>query len=417
MNFEFFISKKISTSKESKSLSHLFIRIAVIATALSLVVMILSVSILDGFKSSIKEKLVGFGSHIVVSKHDANYSFETNPIPKEKETIKKIESVEGVKNVQTFAIKAGLVKTHSETIGVVLKGIGKNFDWSFFEENMVKGRRLKVSEGAMTNKEVIISEELAKMAKVDTGDNLYMYFIEDQARMRKYDIVGIYNTGMQEYDKLYIFADIHDVQKLNNWNYYPQEELSGYEVLIDNFKHLQKIASDINKRVGIRFDINGEKLKVTTIDQINPQIFDWLNLLDLNAIVLLVIMVVIASMNMITALLILILERTRTIGILKSLGAENWSVRKIFIYNGLFILAKGLIWGNLIALAVLFIQSFTHIIPLDPQMYYIDYVPLKINMLKILFINVGLIFLTFIVLIFPSFIITKISPVKAIKFD
>lgn len=417
LNFEFFIAKRLSNSKQQKSLSHVFIRIAVIATALSLIVMILSVSILDGFKSAIKNKLVGFGSHIVVSKHDANYSFETNPIVKDQSIIEKIKQIDGVKHVQTFAIKAGIVKTEFETQGVVLKGVGKDFDWTFFDENLVKGRRLSVSEGAMTNKEVIISQDLANIADLDTGDNLYMYFIEDQARMRKYDIVGIYNTGMQEYDRLYVLADIHDVEKLNNWNYFEDEEVSGYEILIDNFKKSDQITEEVERNVGFQFDINGEKLKVSSIIELNPQIFDWLGLLDLNAIVLLVIMIVIASMNMITALFILILERTRTIGVLKSIGAENWSIRKIFIYNGLYILFKGLIWGNIIGIGFALLQQYTHFIPLDPAMYYIDYVPLEINFIKALVINLGLIGLTFFVLILPSFIITKISPVKAIKFN
>ncbi len=388
-----------------------------IATALSLIVMLLSVSILDGFKDAIKDKLVGFGSNIVVSKHDANYSFETNPITKDQAVIDKILQIEGVTNVQAFAFKAGLVKTNTETQGVVLKGIGDDFDWTFFDNSLVKGRHLTVSSGSITGKEIMISEELSRISDLDTGDNLYMYFIEDQARMRKYKIVGIFNTGLQEYDKLYILADIHDVEKLNNWNYQQDEEVSGYEILIDNFKHLDEITDKVTRQVGVRFDNNGEKLKVNSIIDLNPQIFDWLSLLDINALVLLIIMVVIASINMITALFILILERTRTIGILKAVGAENWTIRKIFIYNGLYILLKGLFWGNLIGIGIALLQTYTHFLPLDPAMYYIDYVPLELNFIKVLIINIGLIILTFLVLIFPSFIITKISPVKAIKFN
>ena len=417
MNLEFFISKKISRSKENRSLSRIFIRIAVIATALSVVVMILSMSILDGFKSAVQDKLSGFGSHIVVTKHNTNNSFETNPILKDKNVMQKIAKVQGVKNVQSFAIKAGLVKTEEETFGVVLKGVGDDFDWSFFDENMVKGQHFQPSQGAKTGKNVVISEEFAKIAKVDTGQYLYMYFIEDQARMRKYKVVGIYNTGMQEFDKLYILADIHDIEKLNNWNYTNQEEISGYEIIIDDFKHLDDIAYKVYKLVGIQFDIKGEKLKVSTIKELYPQIFDWLALLDLNTIILLIIMFVIASINMITALLILILERTRMIGVLKSMGASISSIRKIFIYNGLYILTKGLIWGNIIALGICFVQYFTHILPLNPQMYYVDYVPLEINFLKIFFINALMIILTFLVLLLPSYIVSKIDPVKAIRFN
>lgn len=417
MNFELFISRRISASKHNRSLSHVFMRIAVIASALSLIVMILSVSVLDGFKSAIKDKLAGFGAHIVVTKHDANYSFETTPISKSDETIEKLELIDGVKHVQTFALKAGLVKTETETQGVVLKGVGEDFDWSFFDKNLVRGTHFNVEKGAKTGKDIIISEELAKITDLDTGDNLYMYFIEDQARMRKYKIVGIYNSGMVEFDRMYILADIHDVEKLNNWNYYKDEEVSGYEILINKFSDLDEINDEVVNEIGFKFDINGEKLKVSTLKELYPQIFDWLGLLDMNAVVLLVIMIVIASINMITALLILILERTRLIGVLKAVGTQNWSIRKIFIFNGLNILLKGLFWGNLIGIGIAVLQYFTHILPLDPELYYVNHVPLEINFVKILIINIGMIILTFLVLIIPSFLITKIDPVKAIRFD
>ena len=392
-------------------------RIAVIATALSLVVMILSISVLDGFKSAIKDKLAGFGSHIVITKHDSNNSFETTPITKDDATIELLQSIEGVKHVQTFALKAGLVKTETETQGVVLKGIGENFNWEFFDESLIRGKHFTVTKGQKTGKDVVISEELSKITNLDVGDNLYMYFIEDQTRMRKYKIVGVYNSGMIDFDKMYILADIHDVEKLNNWNYYQDEEVSGYEILIYKFSDLDRIYNSVIREIGVKFDINDEKLQVNTLKELYPQIFDWLNLLNLNALVLLIIMVVIASMNMITALLILILERTRLIGILKAVGALNVSIRKIFIYNGLNILLKGLVWGNLIGVGIAFLQYYTHLLPLNPEIYYVNYVPLEISFLKIIIVNLGLIFLTFFVLIIPSFLITKIDPVKAIRFD
>ncbi len=392
-------------------------RIAVIASALSLVVMILSISILDGFKSAIENKLAGFGAHVVVTRHDSNNSLETTPIEKDLKVIEQLEKTEGVKHIQTFALKAGLIKTETETQGVVLKGVGSDFDWTFFNDNLVKGKHFEVSQRKKTGKDVVISEELAKTMGLDTGDNLYMYFIEDQARMRKYKIVGIYNSGMIDFDKMYVIADIHDVEKLNNWNYNKNEEISGYEILINDFKDIDIISREINKKVGFKFDINGEKLKVSTLKELYPQIFDWLSLLDMNAAVLLIIMFVIASINMITALLILILERTRLVGILKSLGTQNVTIRKIFIMNGLYILLRGLFWGNLIGIGIALLQHFTHILPLNPELYYVDYIPLSINFLKIFFINIGMIILTFFVLILPSFLVTKIEPVKAIRFD
>ncbi len=417
MNFEYFIAKRISNSKYNKSLSHVFIRIAVGASALSLIVIILSFSLLDGFKSTIKNKLAGFGAHIIVTRHDSNNSYQTTPIKKDQKIIDLLVGIDGVKHVQTFALKAGLIKTASETQGVVLKGVSEDFNWSFFEENLVKGRHFDVQKSEKTGKEVIISETLAKRTKLDTGDNLYMYFIDNQARMRKYKIVGIYNTGMIEFDEMYILADIHDVEKLNDWNYYKNEEVSGYEVLINKFSEIDQVYQRVEDKIGFRFDINGEKLQVNSLQELYPQIFDWLSLLDINALVLLIIMVTIAAINMITALLILILERTRLIGILKAVGTQNWSIRKIFIFNGLNILIRGLIWGNLIGISLLLIQYYTHIIPLNPELYYMDYVPMEINFLKILIANVGMIFITFLILIIPSVIIAKIPPVKAIKFD
>lgn len=379
--------------------------------------MILSVSVLDGFKTAIRSKLTGFGAHLIVSKHDSNYSFETSPIDKNSKTIKELSEIKGVKNVQTFSLKAGIIKTETETQGIILKGIGGDFDWSFFDANMIRGRHFKATKGNSTGKEIVISESLSKITDLDTGDFIHMYFIEDQTRMRKYKIVGIYSTGLSEFDELYILADIHDVEKLNNWNYNENEQISGYEIIIDNFKKLDIIYTEVLKKVGFKFDENGQKLKVMTIKDLYPQIFDWLGLLDMNAIVLLVIMFIIASINMITALLIIILERTRMIGILKSMGENNKSIRKIFIYNGIFILMKGLFWGNLIAIALILFQYFTHILHLNPAIYYVDYVPLQINFVKILLINIGMIILTFLVLIGPSMVVSKIEPVKAIKFD
>ncbi len=313
MNFEFFIAKRISNSKYNKSLSHVFIRIAVIASSLSLIVIILSFSLLAGFKASIKNKLVGFGSHIVVTRHDSNNSYQTTPIQKKQATINLLQEVEGVKHVQTFALKAGLIKTETETQGIVLKGVSENFNWSFFKDNLVKGRIFEVEGGKKTGKEVIISETIAKKTQLDTGDNLYMYFIDNQTRIRKYKIVGIYNTGMLEFDDIYILADIHDVEKLNDWNYTEDEEVTGYEILIDKFSHIDEVSQKVKDKIGFKFDINGEKLQVNNLKELYPQIFDWLSLLDINAIVLLIIMVIIASINITIYTSLLISNKTTPI--------------------------------------------------------------------------------------------------------
>lgn len=380
--------------------------------------MLMSVAILDGFKQSIEKKLTGFASHITVTNHDANYSYQANPIEKNEEIENKILKIQGVKHIQAIAIKAGLVKTMNDTYGVVLKGVGADYDWSFIEENIVRGNHFVVPQKETKPlKDVVISEEMAKKFNVDTGSYIYMYFIEEQTRMRKYKVVGIYNSSLSEFDKIYIYADIHDIERLNNWNYKDKEQFTGYEILINDFKKLDKVALDVNRKVGFRFDNKGNKLKISTIKELYPQIFDWLSLLNMNAAVLLIIMFFVASINMITALLILILERTNMIGLLKAIGSTNKSIRKIFIFNGLIILLKGLIWGNLITFAIILLQHYTHFIPLNPQIYYINYVPFSIDITKILLINIGMIILTFLVLLLPSMFITKIDPVKAIKFN
>lgn len=379
--------------------------------------MIWTVGILDGFKSAVTDKLVGLSAHIVVSKHVSDESYSLSPIFKEKEIFEKLQSVEGVKNVQTFAIKAGLIRTKTDTYGVVLKGIDEHFDWSYFDQFMVKGRKLIVSQGGNTGKEIVLSEKLAQKMKADTGDFVYMYFLDDELRTRKYQIVGVYNTNYEELDMLYVLADIHDVQRLNNWNYVQNEQITGYEIFLDDIGKLQSKADEIYSLVGIRFDISGEKLKVETIRDLYPAIFDWLGLLNVNSLVLLVIMIVIVSINMITSLLILILDKSQNIAVLKVLGANNWYIRQIFIFNGIYILFRGLLWGNLIGLIVAIVQTYTHILPLDPQIYYINYVPIDINFLKVLIINLFLVILTFFVLLLPSMIISKISPAKVLKFD
>lgn len=417
MKIELYIANKLRKSKEKKSLSFVFFRIAVIATTLGVIVMIWTVGILDGFKNAVTDKLVGLTAHVIVSKHVTDNSYSLSPINKENDIIEKLQSVEGVRNVQTFAIKPGLIRTKTDTYGVVLKGIDDHFDWNYFNQFLIKGRKLIVSQGGNTGKEIVLSEKLAQKMRADTGDFVYMYFLDDELRTRKYQIVGIYNTNYEELDMLYVLADIHDVQRLNNWNYVQNEQITGYEIFLDDINKLQTKSEEIYKLVGIRFDIMGEKLKVETIRDLYPAIFDWLGLLNLNSLVLLIIMTVIVSLNMITSLLILILDKTQNIAIFKVVGANNWSIRQIFIYNGIYILFKGLLWGNAIGIIVAVIQKSTHFIPLDPQIYYINYVPIDINFLKIVLINLFLVILTFIVLIIPSMIISKISPAKVLKFD
>ncbi len=417
MNTALFIARKITNSKENKNnISNSIISIAIIAIALSLSVMILSVAIITGFKKEIREKVIGFGSHILIMNHDTNSSYETIPIKKNQDFYKNITDIEGVKHIQVFGIKAGIIKTDTQIQGVVLKGIGSDFDWTFFEKNIIEGRHFVVNDEKKTN-EVVISKYISNLLKLNVDDNLYMYFIQDPPRFRKYKIVGIYNTGLEEFDKLYVLSDIADIQKLNNWTESKEELVTGFEILIDDFKNLEQLSNDVRFKVAFKLEKDGSKLKVENIKERNPQIFDWLSLTDMNVWVILTIMLFVATINMVSGLLIIILEKTNMIGILKAIGSSNAEIQKIFIYNAIFIMGKGILWGNAIGLSISFIQYYFNIIPLNPTSYYVDTVPINIQPLQIILLNIGTLFITSLILIIPSFIVTKIEPIKAIRFN
>ncbi len=417
MNTALFIARKITNSKENKNnISNSIISIAIIAIALSLSVMILSVAIITGFKKEIREKVIGFGSHIVIMNHDTNSSYETVPIKKNQDFYKNITDIEGIKHIQPFAIKAGIIKTESQIQGVVLKGVGSDFDWSFFEKNIVEGRHFTVKDDKKTT-EVIISRYISNLLKLNVEDDLVMYFIQNPPRFRKYKIVGIYDTGLEEFDKLYVLADIADIQKLNDWTESEEELVTGFEILIDDYNKLEELTSEVRNRVALKFDENGNKLRVDNIKDTNPQIFDWLALTDMNVWVILTIMLFVATINMVSGLLIIILERTNMIGVLKALGSSNSGIQKIFLYNAIFIMGKGILWGNAIGLSISLLQYYFEIIPLNAASYYVDTVPINIQPLDILLLNVGTLIITSLILIIPSFIITKIEPIKAIRFN
>jgi len=417
LNIELFIAKKISKRAENKkNISQSIIKIATIAIALSLAIMIVAVSIITGFKKKITEKVIGFGSHITIMNHDTNTSYETIPIEKKQDFYPNITEIDGIKHIQVFAIKAGIIKTKNEIQGVVLKGVGEDFDWTFFEKNIIEGTHFECNDSS-NNKNIMISNFQAKLLKLKVGDDAFIYFIQNPPRLRKYKIVGIYETGLQEYDEKFILADISDIQKLNDWKTDSTELISGFEILIDNYDELNKMSEIVRDEVGYKFAEDGSKLKVESILQSNPQIFDWLNLTNMNVIVILIIMIFVSAINMVTGLLIIILERTNMIGILKALGCSNWNIRKIFIYNASFIMAKGLFWGNLIGITICLLQYFFEIIPLDPSSYYVSSVPINLNILHIFLLNFGTLLITILVLLLPSIIITKIDPIKAINFN
>jgi lipoprotein-releasing system permease protein len=406
LNTEFFISKRITSKSQSDSFSRPAVRIAIISITLGIAVMIIAVSIVTGFKKQISEKVIGFGSHIQITNYDANASLEAKPIEKNQSFYPSMNNAEGIRHIQVFANKAGIIKTDNDIQGVILKGIGSDFDWDFFKDKIVSGKSFVVKDCTKTN-DILISKIIAQKLKLKVGDDFIMHFIQDPPRMRKFKITGIYETGMEEFDKLYVIGDIFHVQKLNDWT---PNQVAGFEVLIKDFNKLDEMAAYVYENIG--YNLNSKSIK-----ELYPQIFDWLKLQDMNVYIILILMVLVAGINMISTLLILILERTNMIGILKALGAKNWSIRKIFLYNAAYLIGRGLIWGNIIGIALCLLQLTTGIIKLPQESYYVSVVPINLNIFHILLINFGSLIICLLMLIIPSYIVTKITPVKAIRFS
>jgi lipoprotein-releasing system permease protein len=414
MNFPYFIAQRlIKGRKEETSFSRPINVIAIIGIATGLAVMIISVSILTGFKQEIREKVVGFGSHIQITNFDSNISYETTPISDTQSFIPAIKKIPGIKHLQVFATKAGIIKTDEEIQGVVLKGVGSDFDWSYFGSNIVDGSAFTVSDTGRTDK-VIISKKLSGMLRLKTGDSFAMHFIQDPPRMRKFTISGIYETSLEEFDKIYVFCDIGHIQRLNGWD---ESMVSGFEIFIDNFDNLDIMTGKVKDAIGYMIIEEEPTFKATSIRTKYPQIFDWLNFQDINVVIIIVLMLIVAGFNMISGLLILILEKTNMIGVLKALGSDDKLIRRVFLYQAAYLIAKGLIWGNIVGLGLSFLQLKTGLITLDPASYYIKTVPINLEITHIIILNAGTMAVIIIMLLVPSQLITRITPVKAIRYD
>jgi lipoprotein-releasing system permease protein len=414
MNLPYFIARRLVKGRsEGTSFSRPINVIAIIGIAMGLAVMILAVSTLTGFKKAIREKVVGFGSNIQVIHYDSNLSFETVPVSDTQEFIPAIRKIPGVKHIQVFATKAGIIKTDEDIQGVVLKGIGSDYDWSYFKSNLVDGDVFTVTDTARTDK-VIISKKISDMLHLKTGDSFAMHFVQDPPRMRKFTISGIYETSLEEFDKMYVFCDIGHIKKLNGW---ADDMVSGFEIFIDNFDDLDAMTLAVRDAVGYKLVEDETKFKVTNIRMKYPQIFDWLNFQDINVIIIIILMLIVSGFNMVSGLLILILEKTNMIGVLKALGSEDKTIRKVFMYQAAWLIGKGLLWGNLIGIGLSFLQLKTGIATLDPSSYYIKTVPVNLELAHILLLNAGTMAAIIIMLIVPSQLISRITPVKAIRYD
>lgn len=415
MNLPYFISTKLIRSrKEETSFSRPINIIAIIGISLGLAVMILSVAVLTGFKKEIREKVAGFGSHIQIVNFDSNNSFETAPVSQNQDFVPGLRELPGVRHMQVFATKAGIIKTEEEIQGVVLKGLGSDFDWSYFGKNLTDGKNFIASDTGRLSNNVIISELISDLLKLNVGDSINMLFVQDPPRLRRFVISGIYETSLEEFDRMYVFCDIGHIKRLNGW---ADDEVSGFEIFIDDFNRMDAMTEAVRDVIGYRLAEEETRFKVTNIRLKYPQIFDWLNFQDINVIIIILLMLVVAGFNMISGLLILILEKTNMIGILKALGSNDKIIRKIFLYQAAWLIGKGLIIGNIIGIGLAFLQLKTGIFTLDPSSYYIKTIPINLELSHLLLLNAGTMAAILFMLLVPSQLISRISPVKAIRYD
>jgi lipoprotein-releasing system permease protein len=414
MSSPLFIARKIYFSKEGeKQVSPPAIRIAIISMALGLAVMILSVAIVIGFKKEVRNKVIGFGSHIQITNYDSNTSYETHPIAISDTLLDKLKAIPNIRHIQPFATKPAIIKTDNDFQGVILKGVDEAFDWNFFDKNLVEGEILTIHPDS-TNTNVLISTAIADKLNLKLGDSFICYFIQDPPRARKQVISGIYRTNFIDYDKLFILGDIRQIRRLSDWD---EDMASGLEVLVNDYDQLDQTLETVY------YDLSGQTDRLEnhyyplSIKQLNPMIFAWLDVLDTNVVVILLLMLLVAGFSMISGLLIIILERANMIGILKAMGESNTGIRKIFLYISAFLIGKGLLWGNIIALSICFIQKYTGILKLNPEVYYVSEVPIDLNILSLVLINLGTLVVTLLMLIGPSYLVAKISPAKTIRFE
>lgn len=411
MNLEYFIAKRLITAKDYKSsISAPIIKIAISAIAIGMVMMIVSVATGIGLQQKIREKISTFNGHISISNYDSNQSEVTLvPISKKQNFYPKFNTVEGINHIQAIASKAGIIRTENAFEGVVFKGVGGDYKWDNIKEYLVEGKLPDFSK--KLNEDVVLSEFLANRLKLKVGDAFNTFFMKEGQNklpnIRRFKIVGIFNSGFQEFDATYVLGDIRHMQRINKWK---ADQVGAFEVFVDDFDNIKSVGEEVYQQTGSTLDTK-------TIIEKYSYIFEWLQLFDFNIIVILIVMILVATINMVVALLVLILERTQMIGILKALGANNWSIRKIFLYNASYLILRGLFWGNLIGIAILLIQKYFGIVKLNPENYYVDQAPVYLNWGYILLLNGLTISVCFLVLLIPSYIITKISPVKAIRFD
>ncbi len=430
MDFSFFVAQRVATSSQ-RSFARLIIRIAVIAVALSMTVMVVATALISGFKQEIADKIFGFWGHIHITNPSIDQDLlESFPVSTDQPFYPELENIEsitypaytefmgreslqqlqtrgGISHIQTYALRPGIIKANDEIEGIILKGIGSDFNWSFLSEYLVEGDTIDVATDTIS-REILISRQTAQRLKVGVGDRFIVHFVERGEQLRRrFSVGGIYKTGLEEYDRQFALVDIRQIQQLLNWR---EDQVSGFEVFVEHLEDLAPLTQYIY------FEELPSDLYAESIRQKVPEIFDWLDLQDINEVVILTLMIIVAIINMMTALLILILERTNMIGILKALGGTNWAIRKMFLYYAAYIVLMGLFWGNLLGLLLCFLQDRFGIVQLDEANYYLSTAPIAIDWWVILLLNLGTLLVTLLFLIIPSYLITRISPVRSIRF-
>lgn len=414
MSLSLFLARRIYRESDGgKQVSRPAVLIAMAGIAIGLAVMIIAVAVVIGFKSEVRNKVIGFGSHIQITNLDAVNSYETHPVVADDSMMTALYDYPEVAHVQRYSTKPGMIKTDDAFQGMVLKGVGPEFDSRFIKEYLLEGEIPAFSDSVSSN-EVLISKSLADKMRLKLGDKIYTYYIQDDIRARRLTIAGIYQTDFSEYDNLFLLTDLNLVNRLNGWE---PSQVSGMELQLRDYDKLEDVTYDIAIDTDNQRDKFGGTYFVRNIEQLNPQIFAWLDLLDLNVWVILFLMIGVAGFTMISGLLIIIIERTNMIGILKALGANNFTIRKTFLWFSVFLIGKGMLWGNVVGLAFCILQSQFGIFQLDPETYYVDTVPVSFNVLLFLLINLGTLLTSVLMLIGPSYLITKINPASSMRYE
>lgn len=415
MNLPYFLAHRIYAQNDDKrKVSRPAIRIATIGVAIGLAVMIVSVCVVLGFKHAIRDKVIGFGSHIQVAEYNALMGGDGRAVQMDDSVMRVLSHIQGVKHVQRFAYRQGILKTDDDFLGVMFKGVGPEFDSTFIHKNMVEGSIPRFSDKVSGNK-LLVSKSMADKLHLKTGSRLFAYFIDyTGVRMRRFTISGVYQTNLTQYDNTICFTDLHAVAKLNGW---PADVAGGAELTINNFEQLDDVERTVIAKVNRTTDHYGNTFASKTIKEVSPQIFSWLSLLDLNVWIILAIMMCVAAVTMISGLLIIILERTQMIGLLKALGAGNATVRHTFMWFSAFIIGRGLLWGNLVGLGLVAFQYVTGLVKLDPATYYVSTVPVEVNLLYVVLLNMGTLIISLFVLIAPSYLISHIHPAKTMSYE